>query len=124
MTTTRRPPRDLGVEGRKLWAAVTAELAEDELVPSASEYRYLLDSCREADVIAGIQAAFEGQPHVVKGSQGQPVAHPLLAELRQHRATLAQLLARLKYEPPDAGKQHRWDSTDARAAAQARWAAR
>jgi hypothetical protein len=115
------PPADLAAEGSALWSAVLAEMTEDELEPTAQERRYLLDACREADVIASIAAAFAGEPHVVKGSQGQPVAHPLLAELRQHRATLSQLLARVKTTEPVASEPHRWTSTDARNAANARW---
>jgi hypothetical protein len=101
------PPADLTTEGSALWSAVLAEMTEDELEPTAQERRYLLDACREADVIASIAAAFSGEPHVVKGSQGQPVAHPLLAELRQHRATLSQLLARVKTTEPAAAEPHR-----------------
>ena len=49
---------------------------------------------------------------------GQLVAHPLVAELRQHRATMAALLRGMKLpEEGDAGA-----SNQQREAAQSRWA--
>ena len=123
MTTRKgRKPAGLGTEGARLWAEVTREMAEDGLVPSAQERRWLLDACREADVIADLMGALDGQPRVVQGSQGQPVAHPLIGELRLHRQVLGALLARVSTDDPRdaAGSGSRTTSTSARTAALAR----
>jgi hypothetical protein len=118
-----RKPAGLGAEGGTLWAEITSELADDGLIPTSRERRWLLDACREADLIADLMASLEGEPHVVKGSQNQPVAHPLIAEIRQHRVTLSGLLARLKMDDPTeaaSGRGSRTTAHQARAAAYAR----
>jgi len=120
-------PPGLAAEGVQLWQEITDELAASGLVLDARERRWLLDACREADLAAAIAASLEGQPHVVMGSTKQPVAHPLIAELRQHRLATSMLLARLRLDDPaDASGSgpHRYDSTHAREAAYARWRAR
>jgi len=67
------------------------------------EVRMLEDACREADLIAAMEAAWiaEGQAFTARGSQGQVVAHPVVSELRQHRGTLRQILVGLKLPHPD-----------------------
>jgi len=65
----------------------------------------------------------EGAPRVVKGSQGQDVAHPLISEIRLHRAALGALLGRVSVvDPRDAssGTGSRTTTAMARAAAFAR----
>lgn len=108
-------PRGLKAAGRKLWAATTEkyELREDELV-------VLKDACAEADLIGRMEKALESEPLTVSGSQGQLVAHPLVQELRQHRATVAMLLGKLKL-PDDAGESG--NTNQQRDAAKTRWAA-
>lgn len=117
-----RKPAGLGPEGARLWGEMVAEMAEDGLVPDARERRWLLDACREADMVADLMAALEGESRVVRGSQGQPVAHPLIGELRLHRQVLGGLLARVSTADPRdaAGSGSRTTSTSARAAALAR----
>lgn len=118
----RKPP-GLGTEGARLWREIAAEMADDDLVPTSRERRWLEDACRTADVVADLEAALEGQDRVVRGSQGQPVAHPLIAEIRQQRAALAALLARIEMtegESSAVGRGGRTTSFQARAAAQAR----
>ena len=125
---TRRPrkPAGLGLEGARLWAEVVAEMADDGLEPTSRERRWLEDACRTADMIGDMERALEGQPRVVKGSQGQPVAHPLIGEIRQHRTTLSALLARVQTEEPEAGSGRGSATTSyaAREAARARHQAR
>lgn len=118
----QRRPAGLGTEGAMLWDEVTQQLAGDGMVLDARERRWLLDACREADVCADIAAALKGQPRTVPGSQGQLVAHPLLAELRMHRTTLSQLLARVNTAEPDAasGRGSKTTSDSARRAAMIR----
>lgn len=106
-------PRGLKAAGKKLWAATTEayELRQDEL-------EVLRAVCAEADLIARMEDALVDEPLTVEGSMGQLVAHPLVAELRQHRATMAALLRGMKLpEEGDAGA-----SNQQREAAQSRWA--
>jgi hypothetical protein len=122
-TAKPKPPPGLATEGRALWSSVTADAATQQLELDAREQRWLLDACRIADQIAAMTAALEGEPMTVLGSQRQLVAHPLLAEIRQHRATLAMTLARLKLDPPEgaAATGHKYTSATARDAAFKRW---
>ncbi len=120
----RRPPvpPGTGPAGRKLWRAVVA--AKDL---SAGDLRVLEDAAGEADIIAAITAALEESGEmVVRGSKGQPVPNPLLAELRQHRAVLNTLIRGLKLpqDGQDATSAARTASEAAQAAARAKWAKR
>lgn len=119
----KRAPADLGKEGRKLWQEVTSEYG---LRPD--EERLLLDACKQCDIVASLEEALAGQPLVVSGSHKQPVAHPLISEIRQHRATLASLLRQLRLpdhdsEPLlDTGNVRKLTRSEAgRKAARARW---
>jgi hypothetical protein len=106
-------PKNLKADGRKLWRETTSsyELRQDEL-------ETLKAACAEADLIARMEVELEDEPLTVKGSMGQLVPHPLVSELRQHRATMAGLLRSLKL--PDEGGQG--VSNQQREAAQTRWA--
>ncbi len=112
-------PRGLDSAGKSLWSSVTDkyDLRVDELV-------VLEKACRASDRIAKMEAELEGSDFMVKGSMGQPVVNPLVAEIRAHEALVQRLLGGLKL-PDDASasgaEQPR--STQARAAAQSRWAA-
>jgi len=111
----RTPPTKLGPRARKLWneLTVTYELRPDEL-------RILEDACREIDLIDRLEAELVVGEMVVAGSQGQPVANPLVSEIRQHRSTLQRLLGSLKL-PDEDGRQGAARSEAAREAAHARW---
>ena len=115
--TPKIPPR-LSEGGRTLWRGVTKShpLRADEL-------RILEDACREVDLIDDLQAALVDAPKTVKGSMGQMVIHPLISELRQHRATLATLLRGLSLADSDtsADDATRSASESAMALARARW---
>lgn len=101
-----------------MWEEITSR---GPLAPH--KLRILLDSCREADLIEEMEQGRAGEPLVVKGSMGQPVAAPLVSELRQHRATLAGLLGKLGLpdEVADSRPKSSRRSESARAAARARW---
>jgi hypothetical protein len=94
------------------------------------ELSVLEQACFEADLIADLRVNLVGADRLVKGSQGQLVIHPIISELRQHRATLAALLRQLKLPDldgdapmsPEAEAGQR--SSQARAAATTRWARR
>lgn len=107
-------PRNLGGKAQKFWRDVTGEytLRADELI-------VLEDACREIELIEQIEAAQAEEPMIATGSMGQPVAAPLIQELRQHRSVLARLLGTLKL--PDEGGQGASASAKARSAASARW---
>jgi uncharacterized protein YejL (UPF0352 family) len=113
-----KAPTGLGADGLELWTEVTED---HDLRPD--EKRVLEDAAREADIIALMERE-RCKPTfslVVKGSMGQEVINPLISELRQHRATLAQLLRQLKLTDEN-GVSAR--STSARSAANTRWAKR
>lgn len=107
-------PRYLKAAGKRLWLETVEkyELRQDEL-------ETLRAACAEADLIARMEKELETEPLTVKGSMGQLVPHPLVSELRQHRATMAGLLRGLKLpddESAGAGANQQRD------AAQSRWA--
>lgn len=84
-------PKGLGAAGRRLWRAAVAEYEFD-----AAEVELLRTACRTVDELARIETALsEAGSLTVKGSTGQPRAHPLLEEARRHRAVLARLVAAL-----------------------------
>jgi hypothetical protein len=105
-------PKGLGESGRKLWSDITGtyQLRPDEL-------RNLEDACREADWVDRLEVDLEGADLTVRGSQGQPVANPLLQEVRQHRQLLRGHLASLKL--PDG--ESAGGENAGRALANARW---
>lgn len=111
-------PKGLKAAGARLWRQVMDlyELRPDELVT-------LEKACRASDRIVAMESEL-GDQVTTRGSMGQVVVHPLIAEIRAHEAQVAGLLARLKLPDPGTGsvggvEQPR--STQARAAAQSRW---
>jgi hypothetical protein len=108
-------PKGLEEEGVALWDDITAvyDLRPDEL-------RVLEAACFECDLIARMQRQSVTEDLIVVGSQGQPVANPLVQELRQHRSTLRGLLGQLKL-PDEDGRAAASRSAQARDAAGARW---
>jgi len=110
-----RRPTHLGLQGKRLWDRIVGDftLRPDEL-------RILEDACREADLVDRIDGELRDAPLTVPGSMGQPVASPLVQEVRQHRAVLKTLLAQLKLTE-DGETEAVARSASARAAANARW---
>lgn len=108
-------PTKLSTKSRRLWNSVTEtyELRADEL-------RILEDACREIDLIERLEAELVEGDLIVLGSQGQPVANPLVVEIRQHRGQLQRLLGSLKL-PDEDGRAAESRSSSARTAANARW---
>lgn len=116
----RKAPAGLARSGSALWSQVVGrwDLRPDEL-------RVLEDACREADLIDTLNRTLVGDDVMVKGSMGQPVLNPLIAEIRQHRATLAGLLRGLKLPDDAASSEHGGElSAKNREAANARWSRR
>jgi hypothetical protein len=117
---TPRAPRGLGPRGRALWRDLntTFDLAEDPHRLAVAG-----DAVRTADLIDRLQSVVDQAEDLrVRGSQGQPVAMPELAELRQYRALFAQLLKSLALPDADELQAAKTDhiSVVRRAAAQAR----
>jgi hypothetical protein len=89
-----RVPAGLQKPGRALWRKITGEFPlENE--PDKAEL--LFQACKTADQIAELDEAAAEAPLTVKGSMGQPVISPFIAEARVQRALLAQLLARMNF---------------------------
>lgn len=123
MAAKLAPPRGLGDAGKALWRAITGQLEGDGLTPDARESIWLELAAREADQLATIESALAGEALIVRGSRGQDVSHPLLAEARSSRQTIAALLARVGLEDPASvvvGRGSRTTSTSARRAAHVR----
>lgn len=110
-------PKGLGSKAKAIWSETV-----DQYDLRVDELRVLEDACREADLVDRLETALDGADLIVKGSQGQPVANPLVQEIRQHRATLQRLLASLKLPDEPSGAEVGQRSSSARAAANARWA--
>lgn len=115
MATKHEAPDGLGDKALVVWTEIAEgyDLRIDEL-------RVLEDACREIDLIERLEEDLKTADLIVVGSMGQPVASPLVQELRQHRGVLARLLGWLKLpdeEAPAKGNA----SASARQAAMARW---
>lgn len=100
MTTTEplnlpAVPDDLGESGAALFRAITEEY---ELRPD--ELTVLHSAARLRDTVDVLKRGLQDQPLTVKGSTGQPVAHPLIPEVRQTESALAALLGKLKLHEP------------------------
>lgn len=119
MTTKKvAAPKGLKATGARLWRQVVDlyDLRPDELVT-------LEKACRASDRITAMEDEL-GDEITTRGSMGQVVVHPLIAEIRAHEAQVSTLLAKLKLPDPgtgavQGGEQSR--STQARSAAQSRW---
>lgn len=90
-----RSPAGLHAHGKRLWRTVTAEF---DLEAEPHKLQILSQACRVTDVIAELDEAADEAPLTVKGSMGQQVISPFIAEARAQRSLLAQLLARLNFE--------------------------
>lgn len=114
-----KAPAGMGATGLKFWRDAVAkyEFRPDEL-------RILEAACREMGLIGRMDRELAKQPIMITGSMGQPVPHPLLAEVRQHRSALAVLLGKLKLpDDPVQGDGAGAAPNQARSAANSRWAA-
>lgn len=112
----KRAPMRLSERANRLWRET---LEVYELAPH--EYPILEAACRELDIIDEIAKQLRGAPYVVRGSMGQDVANPLLAEVRHHRAAYVSLVRALGLPDAEAGEMPNPRSSAAQRAAQARW---
>jgi hypothetical protein len=116
-----RQPAGFDAAGKRLWKSVVDIFDLDE---EPHKVQVLTQACRVADIIAELDEHATEAPLTVRGSQGQPVIQPTLAEARFQRALLAQLLGRLglpdnNADDADDPKTRRRKA--ARTAAKARW---
>ncbi len=89
-------PHGLGPEGKKLWEDIVGQF---DLTAEPHKRRILFDACKTADVIKRLDDVASKQSVTVRGSMGQEVIHPCIAQAQTARGQLArsQLLARLNF---------------------------
>jgi hypothetical protein len=98
-------PLDLRPEGSALWDDLAGN---PDFALRPDEYRILAAACRQADVVAALEAAFAAEPsYLVRGSQGQPTVNGLITEARLGRAELSRLLKALGVPDDEARAQQR-----------------
>lgn len=96
---TRRAPNGLKRRGNALWRELHAVF---DFAADPHRSAIIEDACRTADMIDRLQSIIDAAGGLrVKGSHDQPVAMPEIAELRQYRALLAQLLKSLALPDTD-----------------------
>jgi hypothetical protein len=93
-----RKPAGLGTAGTKLWKSVVEVF---DFTEEPGKVQILGQACRVADIVAELDEAADQAPLTVKGSMGQQVISPFIAEARAQRALLAQLLGRLDLPDTD-----------------------
>ncbi|MEU1526933.1 hypothetical protein ABZ413_32560 [Nocardia rhamnosiphila] len=112
-----KAPRGLQTRGKQVWTKLHAEYDFSE---APEKLIMVEEACRTADVVARLQALVDSAADLrVRGSQGQPVAMPELAELRQYRSLLTSLMKSLML--PDADEDGMTRSQLGKLGAQARW---
>jgi len=98
-------PVDFGPEGSSLWDEIAGDA---DLVLRPDEFRLLELACRQLDMIASLRAAFNAKPeYIVKGSTGQPVVNPLVAEIRTASSAFASLMRQLGVPDSDERAEQR-----------------
>jgi hypothetical protein len=110
-----RPPQSLSAAGKRFWRSVVSAY---ELSPA--EFEVLRQCCRLVDLIDRADVELVDSELTVRGSTGQPRAHPLLASVGEMRRTLDGLVRSLSLPMPNEIEGRR-RSPAAVAAAQARW---
>jgi P27 family predicted phage terminase small subunit len=93
------PPSELGGRGTTEWAAIW-EAGRAWLAP-AQDYRWVEMICHAYDDIEGFRARVKRDGLIAKGSQGQVIAHPLIAEIRRAEASIQKCLSVLGFSPSD-----------------------
>ncbi len=101
--------------GQTLWDAITGVYTL-----RIDEQAVLARACKTADRLDELETAHIdlGRPFLTRGSMGQDVIHPLIAEIRTHEAHLSTQLAKLKLPDTPGGEK----PNQQRSAAQTRWA--
>lgn len=117
MTARRRMPADLQDRGKRFWRTVTKAFEDiDE-----TEFELLVETCRTLDVIDQLEEAIDRDGLMLKGSTGQTVVNPAVAEARAQRQTLHRLLGALAIPDEGGATLATVETLRARQAADARW---
>jgi hypothetical protein len=112
-----RPPTGLKAPGRRLWVAVAGLY-----VLTPAELEMLGQACRTSDELDRLEKAVRQLSDLtVRGSTGQPKAHPLLEEVRRHRVLLERLTGALNLPDEDEEVGLRPGQKHGRRAINARW---
>lgn len=117
MTTRRRLPADLQDRGKRFWRTVTK--AYEEI--SETEFELLVETCRTLDRIDQLEAAIDRDGLMLKGSTGQTVVNPAVAEARAQRMTLHRFLGALAIPDEDGATLATVETLRAQQAAAVRW---
>jgi hypothetical protein len=94
--TDPKPPKGLGIEGRRLWRGVLADLDLE-----SHELTVLRRACRVADRCEELQKVVDEQGLFATNRLGEMKAHPAVLELRQCELLLAKLVAVLRIPPAE-----------------------
>ena len=111
-------PAGLGPAGAKVWNKIKADAQANGYILNPSEIEILANACRVQDVIAALRDKMREIDLVTTGSAGQPIVHPVVAEVRAQEGHYARLLKAIEIPDPVGVpvNQHR-------AAGQSTWAA-
>jgi hypothetical protein len=101
MTTTLHPAG----AGETLIAAITAELAEDELDPDARDTALLETAGRLADRMASLEKLVTTDGERTISDSGIVRLHPAIAEYRQHSIALSKVLVAIAMNDTTAGRK-------------------
>lgn len=122
------PPSILAKDGRKdgagrqLWKEYVGSGSNVPYVLNPGELRALRDACVMADRMEQLEEKAKTQSLTTRGSQGQAVINPLLAEARQCALAITALLSKIKLPDDQAeGTAAAPRSVGARNAANAKW---
>jgi P27 family predicted phage terminase small subunit len=92
-----RRPVGLGQRGAREWGLVWA--AGAAWLNAGQDYPWVEQVARAWDDIAAYRKLIRKEGLVQTGSQGQPVAHPLIAETRKCEDTIRKCLAEIGFSP-------------------------
>lgn len=114
------PPEGLGEAGLDLWTSITTTF---DFTDEPGKLALLERAARTSDQIHRLEAEAADAPMTAKGSMGQLVIHPFIAEIRSQTTVLNTLLKSLGLPESDEETAERAArrSRAGRTAAQARW---
>jgi P27 family predicted phage terminase small subunit len=92
-----RRPVGLGDRGRREWPRIWA--AGSGWLNAEQDYPWVEQVARAWDDIAAYRKRIRADGLVQTGSQGQPVAHPLITEVRRCEDTIRKCLSEIGFSP-------------------------
>ncbi|WP_288801557.1 hypothetical protein [uncultured Corynebacterium sp.] len=120
MTSTHKPPKGLEAGGMKLWNTITETF---NFTDEPGKLALLERASKVADQIDKLEREASQAPMTAKGSMGQLVIHPFIAEIRSQTTVLNTLLKSLGLPETDEERVVRTERRSAagKAGANARW---